>query len=224
MAFASFFSAALLKPHSCTASLLKTFHLFCFRFLFFFFPSHGKKGRRQAPVGHSALTTLIKPLRCNGMGSKRERERLVSDGDKEEEEEREWVWQGEGEARRERRSTVAGWDARPALPTCTSKPPLCLFITFFLPAVVRSRICHLLASLPTTNQPPHPSLPPFLPPPSSFWGPNYNGTIVGAINIHDASPTCTAPRRRRQEAEKRREEREREREYGEMEQLNSSAF
>lgn len=42
-----------------------------------------EKGRRQAPVGHSALTTLINPLQRNGMGSKRERERELSDGDKE---------------------------------------------------------------------------------------------------------------------------------------------
>lgn len=70
-------------PPIFSAALYTSFlHCFPFKnippFLFF---AH-EEGRQQASVGHSALTTLINPLHCSGMGSKRERERLLGDGDK----------------------------------------------------------------------------------------------------------------------------------------------
>lgn len=103
--FTSLFTYNVVKwPFPLSSALpFYTSFLHCFPFkniLFYFFFFAHEKGRRQAPVGHSALTTLINPLHCNGMGSKREREKVLSDGDKgrrEGEFGREEWWTEEGE-------------------------------------------------------------------------------------------------------------------------------
>lgn len=128
-----------------------TSFLYCFPFknippfLFSFFFFAHEKGRRQAPEGHSALTTLINPLHCNGMGSKRERERLLSDGDKERREaefgREEWETE-EGEMKHSGRLGKSLTDAH-SLYVCAPLSPF-VYSLSFLPAFIKRRICHLL--------------------------------------------------------------------------------
>lgn len=114
-----FSSLCLFQTHSSTASL----YFYLSLSLSFF---NMKKGRWRAPVGHSALTTLINPLHCKGMGSKTSR--------------------GEGLGWREvdfEREEVAGW-----IKTFADACSLHIFAPLSPPSIPLSNSIHLEEDLP----------------------------------------------------------------------------